>query len=334
MRFGIIGSGSWATALAKILTDNGNAIHWWVRNADTIQYIQKRKHNPHYLSAAYFNQAQLQLTDNVQDLVAAVDVIVVAVPSAYVSSIFEGIDANLLQGKKIVSAVKGILPDHNVLLNQYLHTNFNFPLDHYFTLLGPCHAEEVAAEKLSYLTFSGTTHEAAQEIASHFNCEYINTVVNTDIYGSQFASVLKNIYALGAGIAHGLDYGDNFLSVFIANAASEMKQLLKGVMKQTEGQFEKVNYSASVYLGDLLVTCYSLHSRNRTFGNMIGKGYSVRAAELEMNMVAEGYNACKCIMAINKEIGVHLPIVTAIYQILWEGADPATSFKEIEKILV
>ena len=150
----------------------------------------------------------------------------------------------------------------------------------------------------------------------------------------QYAGVAKNIYALGAGIAHGLEYGDNFLSVFIANAASEMKQLLKGVMKQTEGQFEKVNYSASVYLGDLLVTCYSLHSRNRTFGNMIGKGYSVRAAELEMNMVAEGYNACKCIMAINKDIGVQLPIVTAIYQILWEGADPATSFKEIEKILV
>jgi len=203
MRFGIIGSGSWATALAKILTNNGNAIHWWVRNADTIQYIQKRKHNPHYLSAAYFNQAQLQLTNDLQALVSAVDVIVVAVPSAYVSSIFEGVDASLLEGKKIVSAVKGILPDHNVLLNQYLQTNFNFPLDHYFTLLGPCHAEEVAAEKLSYLTFSGTTHEAAQEIASHFNCEYINTVVNTDIYGSQFASVLKNIYTVGASIAHG-----------------------------------------------------------------------------------------------------------------------------------
>ena len=153
MRFGIIGSGSWATALAKILTNNGNDIHWWVRNAETIQYIQKRKHNPHYLSAAYFNQAQLQLTDNVEELVAAVDVIVVAVPSAYVSSIFEGIDANLLKGKKIVSAVKGILPDHNVLLNQYLHSSFSFPLDHYFTLLGPCHAEEVAAEKLSYLLF-------------------------------------------------------------------------------------------------------------------------------------------------------------------------------------
>jgi glycerol-3-phosphate dehydrogenase (NAD(P)+) len=334
MRFGIIGSGSWATALAKILTDNGNAIHWWVRNADTIQYIQKRKHNPHYLSAAYFNQAQLHLTDNVEELVAAVDVVVVAVPSAYVVSIFEGIDASLLEGKKIVSAVKGILPDHNVLLNQYLHTTFNFPLDHYFTLLGPCHAEEVAAEKLSYLTFSGTTHEAAQEVASHFNSDYINTVVNTDIYGSQFASVLKNIYALGAGIAHGLDYGDNFLSVYIANCANEMANFLQKC-DHPEGEAKPApNYNASVYLGDLLVTCYSLYSRNRTFGNMIGKGYSVKAAQLELNMVAEGYNASKCIFEINQTYGAEMPIATGIYQILWKHVHAANGFSEIEKILL
>jgi len=336
MRFGIVGSGSWATALAKILTDNGNAIHWWVRNADTIQYIQKRKHNPHYLSAAYFNQAQLQLTDNVQELVSAVDVIVVAVPSAYVSSIFEGVDASQLEGKKIVSAVKGILPDHNVLLNQYLQTNFNFPLDHYFTLLGPCHAEEVAAEKLSYLTFSGTTDEAAQEIASHFTCDYINTVVNTDIYGSQFASVLKNIYALGAGIAHGLEYGDNFLSVYIANCANEMANFLQKC-EHPEGATKAAvppNYNASVYLGDLLVTCYSLYSRNRTFGNMIGKGYSVKAAQLELNMVAEGYNASKCIFEINQAYGAEMPIATAIYQILWKQMHAANGFAEVEKILL
>ncbi|MEY3820408.1 MAG: hypothetical protein RL337_589 [Bacteroidota bacterium] len=335
MRFGIVGSGSWATALAKILTDNGNAIHWWVRNADTIQYIQKRKHNPHYLSAAYFNQAQLQLTDNVQELVSAVDVIVVAVPSAYVSSIFEGVDASQLEGKKIVSAVKGILPDHNVLLNQYLQTNFNFPLDHYFTLLGPCHAEEVAAEKLSYLTFSSTTDEAAQEIASHFTCDYINTVVNTDIYGSQFASVLKNIYALGAGIAHGLEYGDNFLSVYIANCANEMANFLQKC-EHPEGATKAAvppNYNASVYLGDLLVTCYSLYSRNRTFGNMIGKGYSVKAAQLELNMVAEGYNASKCIFEINQAYGAEMPIATAIYQILWKQMHAANGFAEVEKIL-
>jgi glycerol-3-phosphate dehydrogenase (NAD(P)+) len=272
----------------------------------------------------------------VQELVAAVDVIVVAVPSAYVSSIFDGIDANLLAGKKIVSAVKGILPDHNVLLNQYLHTKFNLPLDHYFTLLGPCHAEEVAAEKLSYLTFSGTTHQAAQEIAAHFNSEYINTIVNTDIYGSQFASVLKNIYALGAGIAHGLEYGDNFLSVYIANCANEMANFLQKC-DHCEGATKvdvAPNYNASVYLGDLLVTCYSLYSRNRTFGNMIGKGYSVKAAQLELNMVAEGYNASKCIHEINEQYGAEMPIATAIYQILWKHVHAANGFAEIEKILL
>ena len=249
--------------------------------------------------------------------------------------IFEGIDASLLEGKKIVSAVKGILPDQNVLLNQYLHSSFSFPLDHYFTLLGPCHAEEVAAEKLSYLTFSGTTHEAAQEIASYFNCEYINTVVNTDINGSQFASVLKNIYALGAGIAHGLEYGDNFLSVYIANCANEMANFLQkcdhpeGASKAAEPP----NYNASVYLGDLLVTCYSLYSRNRTFGNMIGKGYSVKSAQLELNMVAEGYNASKCIFEINQAYGAEMPIATAIYQILWKHVHAANGFAEVEKIL-
>jgi glycerol-3-phosphate dehydrogenase (NAD(P)+) len=227
-----------------------------------------------------------------------------------------------------------VIPKLNILLNTYLEQKFDLPLAQYFTLLGPSHAEEVAAEQLSYLTFSGIDTVATTEIAQYFNTEYINTIVNSDVFGVQYAGVAKNIYALGAGIAHGLEYGDNFLSVYIANGASEMKKLLKAIMDQGDHTCDKINYNASVYLGDLLVTCYSLHSRNRTFGNMIGKGYSVRAAELEMNMVAEGYNACKCIMAINADLKADLPIITSIYKILWEGADPATSFKEIEQILV
>ena len=213
-----------------------------------------------------------------------------------------------------------------------LKKEFNFSLEQYYTLLGPSHAEEVAAEQLSYLTFSGIDLKATELISKFFETEYINVRVNNDLIGVQYAGVAKNIYALGAGIAHGLEYGDNFLSVFIANAANEMQQLLKSIKQQ--GKMDLVNYDSSVYLGDLLVTCYSLHSRNRTFGNMIGKGYSVRAAELELNMVAEGYNASKCIMAINKNNQVVLPIITAIYGILWEGHDPAEAFKKIEKILV
>jgi glycerol-3-phosphate dehydrogenase (NAD(P)+) len=211
---------------------------------------------------------------------------------------------------------------------------YQFPLENYFTLLGPSHAEEVAAEQLSYLTFSGVDLAFAEQIANCFKSEYINTIVNSDVIGVQYAGVVKNIYALGAGIAHGLEYGDNFLSVYIANCANEMQLLLSAIMHHEGNACKGINYNASVYLGDLLVTCYSLHSRNRTFGNMIGKGYSVRAAELELNMVAEGYNASKCIMTINKELKQSIPIISAIYAILWEGANPTDTFKEIEAILL
>ena len=226
------------------------------------------------------------------------------------------------------------MPKYNILLNEYLAKQFNVPLENYFTLLGPSHAEEVAAEQLSYLTFSGVNINHTKEVAAYFETEYINTRINNDVIGVQYAGVAKNIYALGAGIAHGLEYGDNFLSVFIANAANEMANLLSAIMQSSNKDCQQMNYTASVYLGDLLVTCYSLHSRNRTFGNMIGKGYSVRAAELELNMVAEGYNASKCIMVINETLKVELPIIKAIYQILWEGHDPVATFKDIEKILV
>jgi glycerol-3-phosphate dehydrogenase (NAD(P)+) len=330
---GIIGSGSWATAIAKIVSDNGHTIHWWVRQASNIEYFKKRHHNPQYLRNAYFDVSNIHFSDDVTKIVADADIIIIATPSIHIEVSLAGLSKDAFKGKQVVSAVKGVIPKFNILLNTYLEQNFEFSLAQYFTLLGPSHAEEVAAEQLSYLTFSGIDAMATEEIAQYFKTEYINTIVNNDVIGVQFASVAKNIYALGAGIAHGLEYGDNFLSVYIANAASEMKKLLKAIMDQGDHTCDKINYNASVYLGDLLVTCYSLHSRNRTFGNMIGKGYSVRAAELEMNMVAEGYNACKCIMAINAELNADLPIISSIYKILWEGANPTTSFKEIEQIL-
>jgi len=330
MQFGIIGSGSWATALAKILTDNGNTIHWWVRNSDTIRYMEKRRHNPHYLSAAYFDQSQLQLSDDIQKTVSRSEALVIAVPSAYVENVLQQLPADALKGKKIISAVKGILPGGNQLLNDYLANHFGVALSDYFAVLGPCHAEEVASEKLSYLTFSGIDEVNATTIASYFKTEYLNTMVNNDIWGVQYAAVLKNIYALGAGIAHGLEYGDNFLSVYIANSANEMVGFLK---KISDPQHAAVNYAASVYLGDLLVTCYSLYSRNRTFGNMIGKGYSVKTAELELNMVAEGYNASKCIHKTNEQARALMPIAATIYEILWQHLPAAEGFKKIEGFL-
>ena len=333
MQFGMIGSGSWATALAKILTDNGNTIHWWIRNNETISYIEKRRHNPHYLSSAYFDTAQLQLSSDIQKTVSQSDVLVIAVPSAYVENAFAQIPADLLKGKKIISAVKGILPSENQLLNEYLATHFNFPLNDYFAVLGPCHAEEVASEKLSYLTFSGMDEIVCANIAAYFKTEYLNTVVNTDVIGVQYAAVLKNIYALGAGIAHGLEYGDNFLSVYIANSANEMVGFLRKLYNMSQAGTDPHNYAASVYLGDLLVTCYSLYSRNRTFGNMIGKGYSVKAAQLELNMVAEGHNASKCIHTMNGSVNASMPIASAIYEILWQHLAAAEGFKKIETFL-
>ncbi len=345
MTFGIIGSGSWATALAKILTDKKHAINWWIRNADTISYFKERHHNPHYLSSARFDLSLLSLSANIQDVTAKSDVLVIAVPSAYVEESFSVLDKEDLKGKKIISAIKGLLPEKNILLNYYLKNQFGLPLEDYFAVLGPCHAEEVVEEKLSYLTLSGADITTASELASHFSTAYINTIVNHDILGVQYAAVLKNIYAVGAGLAHGLDYGDNFLSVYIANAADEMAGFLKqfGAEHITVGDHDgedpvthrkTPNYAASVYLGDLLVTCYSLHSRNRRFGNMIGKGYSVKAAQLEMNMVAEGYNASKCIFNINKSIGAAIPIADTVYKICWENVKPADGFKRIEEVLV
>ena len=335
MQFGMIGSGSWATALAKILTDNGNTINWFIRNDKSITYMQKRKHNPHYLGTAYFDVKQLNLTDNLIELVEKSDTLIIAVPSAYVLDVLSVLPKDALTNKKIISAIKGLLPSTNQLLNDYLADHFNVPLSNYFTVLGPCHAEEVAAEKLSYLTFSGVDEAMATSLATNFKTDYINTVVNHDIIGVQYAAILKNIYALGAGIAHGLEYGDNFLSVYIANAAAEMAAFCHKLVwdKESEEEQRSINYSASVYLGDLLVTCYSLYSRNRTFGNMIGKGYSVKSAQLELNMVAEGYNASKCIFNTNKTLNASMPIATAIYEILWEQLPVKEGFNSIENIL-
>ena len=329
MRFGVIGSGSWATALAKILTDNHTPINWWIRNPAAISHIMARHHNPQYLPSVYFDTSLLTLHSDVDKVVAASDCIVIAVPSAYVAATLSTLNRDAFKGKKVLTAVKGILPEENLLLNDFLGREFDTALADYFTVMGPCHAEEVAAEKLSYLTFSGQDETSTREMASYFATEYINTIVNNDVYGVQYAAVLKNIYALGAGIAHGLEYGDNFLSVLIANCANEMAEFLLKV-----AGCNNANYSASVYMGDLLVTCYSLFSRNRTFGNMIGKGYSVTAARLELNMVAEGYNASKCIFLLNKEIKAKMPIAEMIYRILWENVKVEHGFKQIEPYLV
>jgi glycerol-3-phosphate dehydrogenase (NAD(P)+) len=345
MQFGIIGSGSWGTALVKILTDNQKTLNWWIRNPAVIDHLEKKGHNPQYLSSVYFDLNRLRLTNSLEKLIKDSECLVIAVPSAFIEQTFDGLPASIFEGKLILSAVKGILPGKNLLLNDYLSQYFKIETERYFTVMGPCHAEEVAAEKLSYLTFSGTSVTATQKIASNFSTDYLNTIVNNDIYGVQYAAVLKNIYALGAGMAHGLEYGDNFLSVFIANCADEMAGFLRragishievGIHEAAESVHDKksANYAASVYLGDLLVTCYSLFSRNRTFGNMIGKGYSVNAAKLELNMVAEGYNASQCLYRINQHLKAEMPIADTIYEILWQHVNVREAFKRMEVLMV
>ena len=246
MQIGIIGSGSWATAIAKIITDNGHEINWWVRQTENIAYFKKRHHNPHYLRNAFFDTTKINFSDDIAEVVKQSTVIIMAVPSIHIESVLQAVPSDLLKNKKVVSAIKGVMPKYNILLHEFLAQKFDFPLSQYFTLLGPSHAEEVVAEQLSYLTFSGVDTLMTSEIASYFKSDYINTIVNNDVVGVQYAAVLKNIYALGAGIAHGLEYGDNFLSVYIANCANEMKVLLSAIKQKENAEGIPANYAASV----------------------------------------------------------------------------------------
>jgi len=332
-QIGIIGNGSWGTALAKILTDNGNKIHWWVRNDEAIASLQNRHHNPHYLTSVRFLADTIWPTKDLPAMLDKCDTVIVAVPSAYAQAVIGQVPAAVWQQKNVISAIKGVLPDCNLLLNDHMTESFGLPLEQYIAITGPCHAEEVAYERLSYLTFSGLNDTLTKNVAAAFDNAYINTTCNHDIWGAQFAAVLKNIYAIGAGIAHSLDYGDNFLSVYATNCYREMYGFLQAHFEKVHPSDEQPDFHTSAYLGDLLVTCYSLHSRNRTFGAMIGKGYTVKAATLEMNMVAEGYYAARGMQTVSAKYNIAIPMASVIYQILWEGVSPAENFRKLEKMM-
>lgn len=332
-RVGIIGNGSWGTALAKILTDNNHNIYWWVRNEEAVKHLQQRHHNPHYLTSVRFLPETIKPTSNLEEVLNNCDTLIISVPSAYAQKVIESVDPALWKGKKIISAIKGILPDCNCLLNDYMQEHMDFDLQNYVAITGPCHAEEVAYERLSYLTFSGLNDALTQAAAKAFHNSYIYTTSNHDIWGVQFAAVLKNIYAIGAGMAHALDYGDNFLSVYATNCYREMYRFLEAHFEQVHPSNERPDFHTSAYLGDLLVTCYSLHSRNRMFGTMLGKGYSVKTAILEMNMVAEGYYASRGMQTISKKYSIDVPIAGHIYDVLWQDKPAGDMFRELEKKL-
>lgn len=331
--FGIIGNGSWATALAKMLTDNGNTIHWWMRNQASVEHLLQRHHNPQYLTSVSFAAEKIIPTTDLQAVLNGSDTLIFCVPSAFAMEVLDMIPKDALKHKTIISAIKGILPEQHVLLNDYLAASFEFSLQQYVAITGPCHAEEVAQERLSYLTFSGLDDNITSTSAGAFCTEYIRTTSNHDLWGAQYAAVLKNIYAVGAGIAHGIGYGDNFLSVYNTNCYREMYRFLQLQFEKVHPSSEVPDFHTSAYLGDLLVTCYSPHSRNRSFGTLIGKGYSVKAATTEMSMVAEGYFAVRGMKKIAAELSIEMPIMQRIHDALWGQILPAKAFNDIEKLL-
>jgi glycerol-3-phosphate dehydrogenase (NAD(P)+) len=322
-KIAMIGGGSWATAIVKMLADNATEkdIFWWMRNEEAIAHIKSFKHNPNYLSSVEIKVPEQNISSNISHIISQADFVVLNVPAAFLKETLKDVSAEDLKGKKIISAIKGIVPDENQIIGEFIHQKYDVPLTDILVISGPCHAEEVALEKLSYLTIASMDVNLATDFAGYLSTRYIKTNVSDDIFGTEYAAVLKNIYAVASGICHGVGYGDNFQAVLISNAIREIKDFVD-VVHPIDRDIKE-----SAYLGDLLVTAYSQFSRNRTFGNMVGKGYTVKSAQLEMNMVAEGYYAAKCMHIINQKYQVDMPISKAVYNILYEKRSPVKEMR-------
>ncbi|QRM88558.1 glycerol-3-phosphate dehydrogenase [Lacinutrix sp. WUR7] len=324
LKYAVFGSGSWATAIVKMLCENQQEVGWYMRSVYIKEHLLKEQHNPSYLSSVEFHIEQLKISNDINEMAAYADVLIFAIPSAFMYSELEKLTYNI-QDKIVVSAVKGIIPETGKLVGQHFNEVYKIPFENIGVIAGPCHAEEVALERLSYLTISCADPVKAQNIADALSNDYIKTKISDDVIGTEYAVMLKNIYAIAAGIAHGLGYGDNFQSVLMSNAIREMKRFIKKMHKM------KRNINNSAYLGDLLVTGYSVFSRNRMFGNMIGKGYTVKSAQMEMSMIAEGYYATKSAHLLNNKNNkkTRLPIIDAVYEILYEGKDAKKVFQKL-----
>jgi glycerol-3-phosphate dehydrogenase (NAD(P)+) len=316
----VLGGGSWATALVKLLLNNTEKLNWFIRNEDQIAFIKKHHHNPNYLTSVELETKKISFYNSISKAIEDSDILIIAIPSPFLEKSLEPYTGHF-ENKFVVSAVKGIVPVHNLTIAEFFNRKYEVPFGSIAIISGPCHAEEIALERLSYLTISSKNSHDAHIIAEMISCHYVKTKISDDIYGTEYAAVLKNIIAIAAGICHGLGYGDNFQAVLISNALQEMKRFLDRTYRS------KRRINSSPYLGDLLVTAYSQFSRNRTFGTMIGKGYTIKSAMLEMNQVAEGYYAVSCIKEINENYKVRMPIVEAVYNILHERISPAIEIK-------
>ncbi|MBM55218.1 MAG: glycerol-3-phosphate dehydrogenase [Euryarchaeota archaeon] len=321
LRIGLLGSGSWATALAKMLCENLDQLNWWIRSEDMFDYLGKYGHNPRYIESIQFPIDKLNLSRNMQEVIDSSDILIIAIPSMFLHDAFVKHKPKGLENKLVISAIKGMIPQFNSIPARYLHKSLGIPYENIGIVCGPCHAEEVARERLSYLTVACPLTEKAEEFAPYLRTRYIRVNTSDDVFGAELAAVLKNVYAVGAGLAHGLGYGDNFISVLISNAAIEMKRFI-----DTVHDIDR-NIKSSPYLGDLLVTAYSVNSRNRALGTMVGNGHTVKSAVIEMKMVAEGVTGAKGIFEMNKKFKVDIPIADAVYRILHERMSPVLEMR-------
>jgi glycerol-3-phosphate dehydrogenase (NAD(P)+) len=323
----IVGAGSWATALCKIFSDAGMEVCWWFhREEDAIQF-RETGHNPRYLSDVDFTGRNIKAEFRLEKAIESADMVLIAVPSAYVAQVLKDLPPGIFQGKKLITSVKGILPEQLMLVTDFLITEFKVGNEQIAVIGGPCHAEEVALEKQSYLTVASVNPELAELLKGKMQSRFISVKVSPDPEGVEWAAVLKNVYAIACGVCHGQGFGDNFQAVLVSNAMQEMQLFLDSHLPGRRNTLE------SAYLGDLLVTAYSIFSRNRTFGNMVGRGYSVRAAQVELGMVAEGFYAIKALHKMREKLQLHLPIAEAMYSVMHENAPVKTSIAVLRKIL-
>lgn len=321
-RVGIMGGGSWATALAKIISMTQTKFSWYMRRPEQIEEFKKFGRNPFYLTGVKFNPNDIDFYNDINEIVSNCDTLIFATPSPFLKQHLQRLEVPL-KGKTIISAIKGIVPDENLIVSDYFSHFYGIPTNQIVVLGGPCHAEEVALERLSYLTIACADDKVGETVSEMFKTHFIKTSTSKDVVGIEYASVLKNVYAIVSGICHGLKYGDNFQAIFISNAILEMERFINAINSMMR------NISDSAYLGDLLVTAYSRFSRNRIFGTMIGKGYSVKTAQLEMEMIAEGYFGTKCIKEINDKAKVDMPILETVYSILYERRSAVPAIKQL-----
>ena len=322
-----MGDGSWATALIHILTETLQEVNWWIRKPENVDYIYNYGYNPKYLSSVRINKDFISPSSDLEAVIRDSDIVLLVIPAAYISGALANLPEDIFKGKKVVSAIKGMIPERDILVTDLVQEMFHVPEEDIAIISGPCHAEEVALGRQSYLTIAGENETTNEEVASVLRCRFVNVSTINDLVGVEYAAVMKNIIALAGGIARGLDFGDNFQAVLVSNAMTEIERLVTAIAPKER------DLNRSPYLGDLLVTCYSQFSRNRTFGNMIGRGYTVRSAIVELGMVAEGYYAAKSIHSKLAGLNIDMPITKTVYNILYEKISPSIEYQLLKGIL-